>query len=1015
MPLSARFRSNGNLAGLSLVLGALALSAPVALAQSINVLTRNYNNERTGANLSETILTTSNVASGQFGKLFMLPVDDEVWAAPLYVSNLQIAGGTHNVVYVATMNNSVYAFDADTLGAPLWSQNFNGAGQPEFWTQVGLTGCVNFQGNIGILSTPVIDGTAGILYFVTRTVVSGQVVQSLHAVSITTGIELANSPTVIAASVGSNVFPSASQNQRAALALSQGVVYIAWASFCDVGPYSGWVMAYNSTTLAQLAALPVTEGAMGGIWMAGAAPVVDTAGDVYFATGNGTWDGASQFGESLIKFAPSSLSVLDFFTPSVYNTLNGNDLDFGSAGPTLMPGTNLIVQGGKTGIIYLLNTTDLGHEAAGDTQIPQYFQAVDTTIRPTATHHIHNANVFWNSPEGLNLYVWGENDFLHLFQFNTSTQTFKLPALATGSILPPVGMPGGMLTISANGSQSGTGIVWASVPRTLDAASTTVPGNLYAFNAETLALLWSSTGTGQDLLNFSKGSIPVVANGKAYVGSLSRFLEVFGLTSDGVASQDLALNRTATGTTPCISGQTPSQAVNGSFSQGPNDAWCSSVANPWLMVDLGAPYSITRFVVEHAGAGGQGPDMNTAAYNIQVSNDGVNFTTVVTVTGNTLGITTNDISPTTARYVMLNIITPTQSGGPPATIYEFQVFGSLSGSATVAAPTFGTPGGKYSSPQSVTISTTTSGASIRYTTDGSTPSETAGTLYNGTPVAIKASTVLNAIAYEAGMTDSSIVSATYTLAVAPPVFNPPSGSYSSLPAGVTISTATAGASIRYTTDGSTPSETVGTLYNGMAVAINSSTVLNAIAYMSGWSDSSISSATYSISSGSSGWYNSGWSNRKAVTINQSQVAGGTGLTNFPVLFSVTDPNLVTIGNGGGVGNANGGDILFTAGDGLTKLNHEVEQYTSGTGQLIAWVQVPALSASANTVIYVYYGNAGVGNQWNASGVWDSNYQGVWHLENGMSPLLADSTSNGNNGTNTGAVAGSGAHRRRSCI
>ncbi len=162
-----------------------------------------------------------------------------------------------------------------------------------------------------------------------------------------------------------------------------------------------------------------------------------------------------------------------------------------------------------------------------------------------------------------------------------------------------------------------------------------------------------------------------------------------------------------------------------------------------------------------------------------------------------------------------------------------------------------------------------------------------------------------------------------------------------------------------------------------------------------------------ISSGSSGWYNSGWSNRKAVTINQSQVAGGTGLTNFPVLFSVTDPNLVTIGNGGGVGNANGGDILFTASDGLTKLNHEVELYNGATGQLIAWVQVPALSASANTVIYVYYGNAGVANQWNASGVWDSNYQGVWHLANGTSLSVADSTAKGNNGSNSGAVAGVG--------
>src|SRR5579863_7023906 len=306
MPLNARCQSTGILAGLMPALVAHAFCVHVASAQ-VSVLTRNYNNQRTGANLSETTLTATNVASGQFGKLFMLPVDDEVWAAPLYVSGLQIGGGTHNVVYVATMNNSVYAFDADTLAPPLWFRNFNGTGKPEFWTQIGLTGtCVNFQGDIGILSTPVIDGTAGTLFFVSRTVESGNVVQRLHAVSITTGNELPNRPTVIAATVGSNTFPSASQNQRAALALSQGVVYIAWASFCDVGPYSGWVMAYDSTALSQLSAFPVTNGILGGVWMAGAAPVVDASGNVYFASGNGNWDGASQFGESLIKFAPSS-------------------------------------------------------------------------------------------------------------------------------------------------------------------------------------------------------------------------------------------------------------------------------------------------------------------------------------------------------------------------------------------------------------------------------------------------------------------------------------------------------------------------------------------------------------------------------------------------------------------------------------------------------------------------------------------------------------------------------------
>jgi hypothetical protein len=403
----------------------------------------------------------------------------------------------------------------------------------------------------------------------------------------------------------------------------------------------------------------------------------DASGNLYVPTGNGTFDGVTGFGESLVKLAPSSLSVLDFFAPSAYNTLNANDLDFGSAGPSLVPGTNLIIQGGKTGIIYLLNTSSLGHEVSGDVQIPQFFQAVDLTVR-SGTHHIHNASPFWNSPGGLNLYVWGENDYLHQYQFNTSTQTFNTTPTATGAILPPAGMPGGMMVLSANASQSGTGIVWASVPRNGNANQLSVPGNLYAFNAQSLGLLWSSTAPGNDLLNFSKGSAPVVANGKVYTGSLSRFVSVYGLTTSSPAPQDLALNHTATSSTPCSSSETAAQAVDGSFATAP---WCSSVTSPWLMVDLGAVYTISRFVVEHAGAGGEAFSLNTAAYNIQVSTDGVNFTTVVNVTGNVDSITTNDITPIAARFVQLNIITPTQTTSTTANIYEFQVFAPLNASA----------------------------------------------------------------------------------------------------------------------------------------------------------------------------------------------------------------------------------------------------------------------------------------------------------------------------------------------
>jgi len=664
------------------LLSLLAFSGSVAQGQGVNVLTRNYNNQRTGANLSETALSVSNVNSNQFGKLFMLPVDDQIFAGLLYVSGLQIAGGTHNVIFAATVNNSVYAFDADTLGSPLWYRNFNGSGLPLVNTQV-FQGYLDFTGNIGIVGTPVIDGSAKTMYFVTRTVESGNTVQRLRAIDITSGADRTNSPQVIQATVSGIQFNAAIQNQRSALALSQGVVYVAWASYGDSFAYDGWVMAYNSTTLSPLGAFNTTPGgSRGGIWMAGAAPAFDAAGNAYFATGNGTFDGVTEFGESLVKFSPGSINELDYFAPADYATLNDDDLDFGSAGPTLLPGSSLMIQGGKEGRLFLLNTNSLGHESAGDVQIPQVFQAVDTTVRPGATHHIHNSNLAWNAPSGLNVYVWGENDFIHAYQLNPSTQTLNTTPVATGSILPPQGMPGGMMTISASGSQSGTGIVWATTPRNGDANQATVPGNLYAFNAENLNLLWSSTGTGDDLLNFAKGSPPIVANGKVYAGSLSKFVNVYGLKSEGQYSQDLALNRAASGSTPCNASETPSQAVNGSFSGGLNDKWCSSVANPFLLVDLGSPQNISRFVVEHAGAGGEAFSFNTAAFNIQVSSDGVNFSTVVSVTGNIDSITTHDIAPTTARYVQLNIVTPTQSGNPPASIYEFQVFGPQSGTSS---------------------------------------------------------------------------------------------------------------------------------------------------------------------------------------------------------------------------------------------------------------------------------------------------------------------------------------------
>ena len=323
---------------------------------------------------------------------------------------------------------------------------------------------------------------------------------------------------------------------------------------------------------------------------------------------------------------------------------------------------------------------------------------------------------------------------------------------------------------------------------------------------------------------------------------------------------------------------------------------------------------------------------------------------------------------------------------------------SVSSSGQAATPTFSPVSGTYSSAQTLTLGTTASGASIRYTTDGSAPTETAGTLYTGA-VTVNSTTTIRAIAYEAGMNDSSIGSATYTIlqTVAAPAFNPVAGTYTTAQS-VTLATTTAGAAIRYTTDGSAPSETSGTLYNG-PIPIKATTTLKAIAYATGMADSLIASGTYTITPLGPSWYNVAWTSRKPVTVDHTKVSGILGLANFPMLLSVTDTDLKWTAIGGRVGKADGTDILFTAGDGMTTLSHEIEAYNPNTGQLIAWVNIPLLNSTADTVVYVYFGNVSAGDQQNRRGVWDRDYGGVWHMsDNAANSTVSDSTVNGGNGT-----------------
>jgi outer membrane protein assembly factor BamB len=506
----------------------LLMCFSVAAMAQVNVYSRSYDNARTGANLQETTLTPANVNSTNFGKLFTFHTDGEIFAQPLYVSNLAIAGGTHNVVFVASMFNTVYALDADT-GAELWSQNF---GSPIIAEDVQTLQNISFATGLGILSTPVIDPTTNIMYFVSGSQPANGAQQysfNLNAIEIATGLPVSGSPVAIAATYSTPdlttplVFSAKTQNPRPGLALANGNVYIAFASHNDITPYNGWVLAYSTSTLAQTAVYSdTTTGTQGGIWSAGQAPSIDAAGNLYVSTGNGSFGATpnklEQTGNSFIKLSPT-LQLLDYFTPYNSAVMNSGDMDLGSSGLLLIPNTSYVLGGGKQGVLYLVDTTAMGEFNASSDNVRQEFQAV----YGVGTSHIHGGPVYFDSDlNGPTTYVWGENDVLRGFLFNTTTGLLSTTPFATSTMTAPAtnndgAMPGGFLSISAYGTSNG--ILWASTPYNGDAANQNVQGVLYAFDADTLSLLWTDkTNDARDEIGmFAKYVPPVVANGKVYV------------------------------------------------------------------------------------------------------------------------------------------------------------------------------------------------------------------------------------------------------------------------------------------------------------------------------------------------------------------------------------------------------------------------------------------------------------------------------------------------------------------
>src|ERR1700733_4179595 len=519
----------------------------------VSVTTERNDLSRTGANLNETTLNTSNVNVNQFGKLYSYAIDGSIYAQPLYVPNVLIPSqGTHNVVYVATMNDVIYALDADSNavnGGVLWKVDFRnpaaGVTAIPITNIVGSNG-LNIVGTVGVESTPVIDLSSNTIYLVARTMeVSGSTtnyVARLHALDITTGSEKFGGPVVIQGSVpgtgqgssgGTLTLSTFFQNQRSSLALVNGLVVFSFASHEDQYDWHGWVLSYNATTLQQTSIYCSTpNGQNGGMWMSGRAPAVDSSGNLYYATGNGDWDGVSSFGDSIVKLSTAGgvLTQADYFTPDNYATLQADDLDLGSSGPLLIPGTSFLITAGKTSEFFLLQSTNLGHEASGNSTALQDF---------SRSGPIKGGPVFWNrtSGAGPTLYIWpAEPNALQALQFTNSK--FNTTPLSVSTILNPTGYTDGTLSLSANGSKAGTGIVWASTG-IADGTHGTVAGVFRAFDANNLTTeLWDSqmNDARDDIGLWAKFSPATVANGKVYLASFSNLLNVFGLESFGLSA-----------------------------------------------------------------------------------------------------------------------------------------------------------------------------------------------------------------------------------------------------------------------------------------------------------------------------------------------------------------------------------------------------------------------------------------------------------------------------------------------
>ena len=690
----------------SLVFVAFVLcTAPGIFAQT-PILTQHYDNARTGQNTSETILTPANVSSAAFGKLFTLTADGYVYAQPLYVPNLAIPGqGTHNVIFIATEHDSIYAYDADN-GARLWFRTFLSNGVTTLSTSdVGNTQDIHPE--MGITGTPAIDPAMTTMYVVVNTKESAGLIYRLHALDITTGLDKLT-PVMLSGSVAGTAPDGANgmvpfnvqwENQRPGLLLYNGFLFIGFASHGDNGPWHGWILGYNASTLAQTGIWNTSPNGKGnGIWGAGSGLAADANGSAYVSTGNGDYTVAVpapppsttiDYGDSIVRvsLANGVPLPLDYFTPYNQQSLDNSDADVGSGGVMIPPTQggpfpDILIQAGKQGSLYVINrdkmTNDGSHYCNGCSSDPEIIQTV------SGSGGLWSMPSYWNG----NVYTWGSGNHLQAFALaNGRLSTSKTSQSAESS-----GFPGSTVAISSNGTTNG--IVWAVET---DAYSSNGSAILRAYDATNVAtLLYSSSLAGDTMGPAVKFVVPVVTNGKVYVGAQSE-VDVFGIINPA------------------------NQAVPPTFNP-PAGSYAGSIS---VTLSTTTPNANIYYTTD-----GTAPSTASTLY------AGTAIPLSVTTTLKAIAIATGLIQSrdSTAAYVL---------------------------AAQTAPPNFNPIPGTYVSAQMVALTDDSAGATIYYTTDGSNPTHNSA-VYS-TPISVAATTTIHTLAASSGLSDSGIVAGVYNI------------------------------------------------------------------------------------------------------------------------------------------------------------------------------------------------------------------------------------------------------------